>query len=103
MNTTRYELPSGGWVELRDPNFLRGKDRQALMRKITSGVKVEGGQIDGDAAAVGLSAFDQVAALVIAQWYLPYAPEPITNPDGTTSERGWTLPAEDVSILGELL
>lgn len=96
--TTRHDLPSGGWVELRDPNWLRARDRNALMRQITPE--------DGDNTPrieQGFRALNAIHALMITGWSLPYEPEPVVAEDGTETPRPWTLPKNDPAILDELL
>lgn len=90
--TTRHDLPSGGWIEMRDHNFLRAKDRRALLQQINADPELS--NMDR-----GFAAMQMVAALLITQWQLPY--EPDRAPDGTA--RGWTLPSNDRSLLDELL
>lgn len=90
----RETLPSGGWVEMRDPAFLRGKDRDALIRR------VQGPETDGlSDTDKGLKAIKELAALMVEAWELPYQPD--NNDDGTA--RSWTLPKNDTTILEELL
>lgn len=96
--TARHDLPSGGWVELRNHNYLRGKDRKALMRKLNPVIDDPRPAIDR-----GLEAQDILTAMMITGWSLPYEPEPRDNGDGTTTARGWTSPAEDPTILDELM
>lgn len=95
--TTKHDLPSGGWVELRDHNWLRARDRNALMRKITAEHE-NVPQIDQ-----GFRALNEITALMITAWSLPYEPEPIVAEDGTETPRPWTLPKNDPSILDEVL
>lgn len=90
---TREELPSGGWVEMRDPMFLRTKDRDQLIRQVQSADRKELSEIDQ-----GLLGGKELAALLITAWHLPYQPD--DNEDGTP--RSWTLPKNDVTILDEL-
>lgn len=96
--TTRHDLPSGGWVELRNHNYLRGRDRKALMRKLNPSADDERPAIDR-----GFEAIDILTAMMITGWYLPYEPEPADNGDGTTTARQWVSPAEDPTILDELM
>jgi hypothetical protein len=96
--SSKHDLPSGGWVELRDPNWLRARDRQALMRKI-----VPEDNDQRDKLTLGFEAVNEIAALMITGWSLPYEPEPVVAEDGTETPRPWTLPKNDVSILDELL
>lgn len=96
--TTKHDLPSGGWVELRNHNYLRGKDRKALMRQLNPVVNDTRPAIDR-----GLEAQDLLTAMMITAWGLPYEPEPTDNGDGTTTARPWTLPSNDVTMLDELM
>lgn len=100
MAQKRLELPSGGWVEMKDPNFLRGKDRDALIRQLNGG---KNGQIDvSDPDAkldAGLRAAKIMAGIMITGWHLPYQPDPAE--DGTA--RDWVLPSVDYTIMDELL
>lgn len=93
--TTKHDLPSGGWVELRDPNWLRARDRKALMRKIIR---------DDEIPTVerGFAGLEQISVLMITGWSLPYEPEPVVNDDGTETPRAWVLPKTDPTILDEL-
>lgn len=96
--TTKHDLPSGGWVELRNANYLRAKDRTAFMRSVTPVDGMENvSKID-----LGFLAINEVGALMIVAWSLPYEPEPTPGPDGD-QPRSWTLPKNDPSILEELM
>lgn len=95
----RIELPSGGWVEMKDPLFLRGKDRDALMRKLQGGGSMVKADSDDMAKMEGgLKSVKILAGIMITGWHLPYEPEP--SEDGT--ERAWTLPGNDYTIMDEL-
>lgn len=90
----RHDLPSGGWVELRDHTLLRAK---ALKRVIRNG------NIARDAAGgldieMGFSITDNLIAILVTAWEVPYEPEPAE--DGTV--RDWVLPSVDMSIVDEL-
>ena len=91
-SSSKEELPSGGWVELRDPNWLRARDRNQLIRQVTS---LDDSMPLGDKAIHTLNA---LAALMIVDWKLPYEPEP--TEDGTTV--AWSLPKTNPDILEEL-
>jgi hypothetical protein len=56
-----------------------------------------------DKLTLGFEAVNEIAALMITGWSLPYEPEPVVAEDGTETPRPWTLPKNDVSILDELL
>jgi len=94
--TTKHDLPSGGWVELKNPNWLRTKDRNALVRKIQEG------KTDNDVDR-GITSIRQMIAMLVVSWSLPYEPDPVDNGDGTTTARGWVLPSTDPAIVDELL
>lgn len=100
MAQKRLELPSGGWVEMKDPNFLRGKDRDALIRQLNGGKNGAIDVNDPDATMEsGLRAVKIMAGIMVTSWYLPYDPDPAD--DGT--DRVWVLPSADYTIMGELL
>lgn len=99
MTLKRLELPSGGWVEMKDPNWLRGKDRDALIRKLNGGENAPVDAKDPDATMVaGFRAVKIMAGIMITGWHLPYEPEPAE--DGTA--RPWVLPSVDYTIMDEL-
>lgn len=85
----RHNLPSGGWVEMRDPDSLRASDQKTLMRTIKHDPE--------HPIEAGLGMSDGLIALLVTAWELPYPPRP---DDGT--ERAWVLPSEDVSLVDEL-
>lgn len=68
-------LPSGGWVVLRDPMELRGRDRRAVQQAI----------VDPDRKiAAALDITDGCICMLVESWSLPYlpnAPLPRDNPD----------------------
>lgn len=81
----RHTLPSGGWVELRDPASLRARDQKALMRELN---------YDSEKPiASGLDMTDGLIALLVTGWGLPYRPDP---------DRDWVLPSQDVTMVDEL-
>jgi hypothetical protein len=94
--TEKHDLPSGGWVELKNPNWLRTKDRNALVRKIQEG------KTDSDVDR-GITSIRQMIAMLVVSWSLPYQPDPVDNGDGTTTARPWVLPSTDPAIVDELL
>jgi hypothetical protein len=94
--TEKHDLPSGGWVELKNPNWLRTKDRNALVRKIQEG------KTDSDVDR-GITSIRQMIAMLVVSWSLPYEPDPVDNGDGTTTARPWVLPSTDPAIVDELL
>lgn len=66
--TTKHELPSGGWVEIREASELRAKDRKAMLRKVPD-------PVDGHKMGFVVDSADLIAAAVIVAWDLPYAPD----------------------------
>lgn len=69
----RVTLPSGGWVELRDPALLRVRDRKQVLRS------AEGAGIDATMASA-----EMVMALAVAKWSfdLPVPSDDMTVLDG---------------------
>lgn len=66
--TTKHTLPSGGWVELKDPADLKAKDRKKVMRDMND---PEEGHMMG--AMVDMT--DGILAMMVVAWDLPYLPE----------------------------
>lgn len=77
--TGRLDLPSGGWVEFRDPLELRGRDYKRVIRGIG----------DGTAGAATIDILDGLIAILVAKWDIPYLPNA-------------PLPADDIAITDEL-
>lgn len=110
----RHDLPSGGWVELREKKIFRAKDQKRMLKMVRDSEsismetmqKIAAGTKDGAAPQVdmtqamdwGLSVFDGLMIMMVQDWYLPYPPEEAD--DG--SEREWALPSVDKSMVGEL-
>jgi hypothetical protein len=92
---TRHTLKSdGAWVELRDVEDLRAKDRKAVEAAVMSAIEVD---LDTGRIAAGKGAIQQImngapdaiAARLIVGWELPYLPDA-------------PLPSQDPEQLGEL-
>lgn len=89
----RHTLPSGGWVELRDPATLRARDQKQLMGGVNW---------DQDRPVLtGLSMTDGLIALLVTAWELPYE-RGSAEPDGGPVEVGFVLPSEDVTVIDDL-
>jgi len=78
----RYNLPSGGWVELRDPKTLKARDRKAVMRGLPD---PETGRV----MRFGVDMSDGITAVMVAAWKIPYLPDA-------------PLPSENIDILDDL-
>jgi hypothetical protein len=92
---TRHVLKTdGAWVELRDVEDLRAKDRKAVENAVMSAVEVD---MDTGRIAAGKGAIQQiingapdaVAERLIVGWEIPYLPDA-------------PLPSADPEQLGEL-
>lgn len=104
---TRHTLKSdGAWVELRDVEDLRAKDRKAVEAAIMENVEVD---LDTGRIAAGKGAIaqimngapDAVARQLIAAWEIPYAPDaqiPRLDPEALDELR-----LDDHRMLMELL
>lgn len=66
MADNRLDLPSGGWIDLRDPDTLRRGDRNRVRRAIKT---------DSTAGGVLVDTTDALAAVMISAWEIPYLPE----------------------------
>jgi hypothetical protein len=79
--TTRHVLKTdGAWVELRDIEDLRARDKKKVNALIAGLVKVdaETGNVDTGPAVIGRIVQDVpdiVASLLIVAWELPYLPD----------------------------
>lgn len=91
---TRHSLKSdGAWVELRDVEDLRQRDRKKVNAIVMSAISVD---LDGNVAAgpemvslIQEAAPDAVIELLVSGWEIPYLPDA-------------KLPKLDPDVLGEL-
>jgi hypothetical protein len=91
---TRHVLKTdGAWVDLRDVEDLRARDRKKVDAIISAQITVD---LDGNVttgpelvSAIKDAAPDAVAAALISSWEIPYLPDA-------------QLPRLDAEILGEL-
>jgi hypothetical protein len=90
-HTERHQLPSGGWLDMTDPERMRAKD----LRRITLAARV--GADDGN-MAVMFRVTDHLAATLFTDWKLPYPPS--DTDDG--QPRDWVLPRVDLAMVEEL-
>lgn len=67
----RLNLPSGNWVEFRDPDELRARDQRRIIDQIRDTEKT---------LSAGMDAAHGLACMLITAWSLP-APPPIQDPD----------------------
>ena len=77
---TRHVLKSdGAWVELRDVEDLRARDKKKIDALITSQVSADlDGNVSVDRGAVSAimaGVPDAVAALLVSAWEIPYNPD----------------------------
>lgn len=70
---SRIELPSGGWVELREPDTIRAGDQEDMMRGLPNPDKnrLYGAVVD---MATGMK------LLMITDWEVPYLSDPKALP-----------------------
>lgn len=89
MSTTeRIKLPSGAWIQLRDPHTLRRGDRQKALRAVKD--------MDND-MAVGLDMVNGLLQVLVIDW--SYAlPLPGESPDSLD-----LLPLEDDDAITEAI
>ena len=89
----RYKLPSGGTVTLRDLDGLKARDTKALMSKMSKAAKDVDQDDDGQLAEAGMNATDELIAMLVTDWQIPYA---------TEDERPWLMPKLDITLINEL-
>lgn len=88
MSTTdRFPLPSGGWVQLRDPHTLRRGDKQKALRAVRD-------TENGDVGAA-LDLINGLLTVLIVDWSYPF-PIPSETPASLD-----LVPLEDDDALGE--
>ncbi|MFD0032535.1 hypothetical protein ACFVJK_30560 [Streptomyces sp. NPDC127172] len=88
MSTTeRFPLPSGGWVQLRDPHTLRRGDKQRAMRAMKDS--------DSGDLAQALDLINGLLAVLIIDWSYPF-PIPGDSPASLD-----LVPLEDDDALSE--
>lgn len=63
--TKRLDLPSGGWVEFRDPRMVRAREKRRVMRAINDPDK---------AAAMAMDVTEGIAAMLVERWEVPELP-----------------------------
>ncbi|WP_439947164.1 hypothetical protein [Streptomyces sp. BBFR109] len=88
MSTTeRHTLPSGAWVQFKDPNTLRRGDKQAVLRAVKD---TEGGDV-----AAGLDMLNGLLKVLIIDWSYEL-PIPSVSPGSLD-----LVPLEDSDALDE--
>jgi hypothetical protein len=80
--STRFNLPSGGWVELKNVEDLKARDKKAVL----SAVKVADPERP---MGVNIDSVDNLVVAVLIAWEVPYLP-------------GAALPSQDRTVLDEL-
>lgn len=90
----RHDLPSGGWVELREGGMLRARDQKRMLRGMPAADRQ-------DPLEVGLSVTSGMIAVMVVDWKLPYPPAPAETDNGP-QERDWLLPSQDPSLIDDL-
>jgi hypothetical protein len=89
MSTTeRVKLPSGGWVQLRDPHTLRRGEKQRALRSI----KADGGDI-----SASLDLINGLLTVLIIAWSYPM---PIPSEAAGSLD---LIPLEDDDALNEAI
>jgi hypothetical protein len=79
----RYNLPSGGWVEIRDPKLLKARDRKTVMRSMQD-------PEEGHMLTFAVDMTDGIAAVMVEDWKIPYLPDDAP------------LPSQNLAILDDL-
>jgi hypothetical protein len=85
--TERVTLPSGGWVQLRDPHTLRRGDKQRAMRAVQD--------TDAGELSQALDLINGLLTVLIIDWSYPY-PIPSETPGSLD-----LIPLEDDDALSE--
>lgn len=80
--STRFDLPSGGWVELKDVHELKARDRKTIIRGMPKDDESHPYSLEVDLA-------DLLAQAMMVGWGLPYLVDAV-------------LPSVDIEVLGAL-
>ncbi|MFB7461312.1 hypothetical protein [Streptomyces sp. NPDC056188] len=90
MSTTeRHRLPSGAWVQFKDPHTLRRGDKQKALRAVKDS--------DGGDIAAGLDLVNGLLQVLIIDWSYEF-PIPSVSPDSLD-----LIPLEDDDALTEAI
>jgi len=90
----RHALPSGGWVELRDPATLRARDQKNLLKSMNFE--------QDNKVATGLDMTDGLIALLVTKWEIPYARDLVTTDTDELVPQGFVLPSVDIDVIDDL-
>ena len=94
--TTRIDLPSGGWVELRDPESIRAGDQEDIMRGCA--------KPDLDRPlGFGFDVSNGLKCLMIEKWDVPYLQEPTRLPVDAPWQLRELTPPDDRALDQALL
>jgi len=89
--TGRHTLPSGGWVDFRDIDSIRQRDRRAVMEKVD--------EVDASASIVAaMDIAERMAAMIITGWSFARS----WTDDQGEHTAPLVLPIENPRILDEL-
>jgi hypothetical protein len=66
--TRRVDLPSGGWVELRDPREIRAKHRKRVMDTL------DPERMRAGTPGVAFDMTDGLMMMMVEKWSIPYLP-----------------------------
>lgn len=91
----KLDLPSGGWILLRDPKTLRRKDRQRLLSRLSADT-APGTELSQFSA--GMRMIDGLELMMIVEWSIPYLDDPNAAP---TAELLDELYLDDAAVLTE--
>lgn len=92
---TRIDLPSGGWVELRDPETIRARDQERVMRKVAK---------PDEALPFGFiyDVTNGLKMLMVEKWDVPYLQKPTAIPEDEPWQLG-DLTIADNRVLEEAI
>lgn len=82
--TTRIDLPSGGWAEVKDAKTIRAKHRKRVLDQLNTD------RLSSGKAGVAFDMADGLIIMMVEKWDIPYLP-------------GVTRPLDDVASVEELM
>lgn len=89
----KITLPSGGWIQVRDPKSYRSRDKKAIM----CGVKGSADELGVAQFGIGLTDF--LIETMITDWSLPYGEDwPIPRLSERDKDTGTPVVLDDLEI-----
>lgn len=87
--STRIELPSGGWAEIKDAKQIRAKHRKRVIDQLNMD------RLQASTPGVAFDMVDGLIMMMVEKWSVPYLPDCARPVDDPTSVDELTIPDYD--------